>query len=119
MLPIGGPGPALSARDQGELLFQALGRQPRLLSVPIALMDGPIALLQWLSRLFPGLHDTAEFGRIGRYYASESMLVWDAENDRYDADATPSYGEETLKQFFERVVRDGMVGQELGDAALF
>jgi hypothetical protein len=24
-----------------------------------------------------GLQDSAEFGRIGRYYAAESMLVWD------------------------------------------
>jgi len=90
-----------------------------MLSVPIALMDGPIALLEGLSRLFPGLQDTAEFGRIGRYYAAESMLVWDSERQCYDADATPSYGDDTLEQFFERVVRDGMAGQDLGDAALF
>ena len=79
----------------------------------------PIALLEGLSKLFPGLQDTAEFGRIGRYYASESMLVWDAQEERYDADATPSYGEDTLEQFFERVVRDGMAGQDLGDASVF
>jgi len=90
-----------------------------MLSVPIALMDGPIAVLQGLSRLFPALQDTAEFGCIGRYYAAESMLVWDEQRQRYDADATPSYGNDTLEQFFERVVRDGMAGQDLGDAALF
>ena len=119
VLPIGGPGQAMSAREQGEMLFRALGRQQRMLSVPIALMDGPIALLEGLSKLFPGLQDTAEFGRIGRYYASESMLVWDAQEQRYDADATPSYGEDTLEQFFERVVREGMAGQDLGDASVF
>ncbi len=119
VLPIGGPGPAMSAREQGELLFRALNRKPRMLSVPIALMDGPIALLEGLSRLFPTLQDTAEFGKIGRYYASESMLVWDAEQGCYDADATPSTGEDTLEQFFERVVREGMAGQELGDAGVF
>jgi divinyl chlorophyllide a 8-vinyl-reductase len=47
------------------------------------------------------------------------MLVWDAQEQRYDADATPSYGEDTLEQFFERVVRDGMAGQDLGDASVF
>ena len=119
VLPIGGPGPALSAREQGEMLFRALGRNPFLLSLPIGLMDAPIALIEGLGQLFPGLQDKAEFGRIGRYYASESMLVWDDDAQRYDADATPSYGEDTLEQFFERVVRDGMAGQELGDAALF
>ena len=87
--------------------------------VPIALMDGPIAVLERLSRLVPAPHDTAEFGRIGRYFAAESMLVLDEERQRYDADATPSYVEDSLEQFFERVVRDGMAGQALGDAALF
>ena len=62
-------------------------------------MDGPIALLEGLSRLFPGVQDTAEFARIGRYYASESMLVWDEERQCYDADATPSYGTDTLEEF--------------------
>ena len=47
------------------------------------------------------------------------MLVWDQHNQCYDAEATPSYGEDTLEQFFERVARDGMAGQDLGDAALF
>lgn len=119
VLPIGGPGPALSARQQGDMLFRALGRKPRMLSVPIALMDGPIAVLEWLSKVFPGIQDTAEFGKIGRYYAAESMLVWDEKRQCYDADATPSYGQDTLEQFFERVVRDGMAGQDLGDASLF
>ena len=119
VLPIGGPGPALSAREQGTMLFKALGRSPRMLSVPIALMDAPIAVLEGLSRLVPSLQDTAEFGRIGRYYACESMLVWDEASGTYDADATPSYGDDTLEQFFERVAREGMAGQELGDAALF
>ena len=46
------------------------------------------------------------------------MLVWDEERQRYDADATPSYREDTLEQFFDRVVRDGMAGPDLDDAAL-
>ena len=119
VLPIGGPGPALSAREQGKMLFRALNKPERMLSVPIALMDAPIAVLDALARVFPGINDTAEFGRIGRYYASESMLVWDEQKQCYDADATPSYGTDTLEQFFERVAREGMAGQDLGDAALF
>lgn len=66
------------------------------------------------------MQDSAEFGRIGRYYATESMLVYDPERQQYDADATPSYGEVTLEEFFRRAMKeDGMKGQELGDAALF
>ena len=69
----------------------------------IALMDGPIAGLEGLSRFVLALQDTAEFGHIGRYYAPESLLVWDEALQR--SDATPPYGEDTLEQFFERVVR--------------
>ena len=119
VLPIGGPGEALSARQQGEMLFKALGKKPWMISLPIALMDIPVGCLDFLSARFPSLEDTAEFGRIGRYYAGESMLVWDEQRQQYDSAATPSYGTETLEQFFERVVRDGMDGQDLGDAALF
>ena len=83
------------------------------------MLDGSIRILEGLSKFVPALQDTAEFGRIGRYYPSESMLVWDEGRQRYDADTTPFYGEVTLEQFFERVVRDGIAGQDLGDAALF
>ena len=77
----------------------------------------PAALL--LRPAIEGINDTAEFGRIGRYYASESMLVWDEQKQCYDADATPSYGTDTLEQFFERVAREGMAGQDLGDCLLY
>ena len=49
------------------------------------------------------------------------MLVWNDEEKRYIADATPSYGKDTLEAFFKRAVQDpdGLKGQELGDAAIF
>ena len=65
------------------------------------------------------LQDSAEFGRIGRYYATESMLIWDPKREEYIADATPSYGKDTLEAFFQRAVKEGLKGQELGDAAVF
>ena len=75
---------------------------------------------QGFDQLSPHIvQDSAEFGRIGRYYATESMLVWDDKEHKYVADATPSYGKESLEQFFQRVMKDGLAGQELGDAAIF
>ena len=66
------------------------------------------------------LQDSAEFGRIGRYYATESMLVYDPETQQYSAEATPSYGKDTLQEFFRKaVLEDGLKGQDLGDAAIF
>jgi len=63
--------------------------------------------------------DAAEFGKIGRYYAAESMLVMDPETEQYDATATPSYGTDTLEAFFKKVSVEGLAGQELGDQAVF
>ena len=37
----------------------------------------------------------------------------------YDAAATPSYGTDTLKDFFKKVSVEGLAGQELGDQAVF
>ena len=46
--------------------------------------------------------------------------MYDHDKQRYDAEATPSYGKDTLEEFFRRAVKaDGMKGQELGDAAVF
>lgn len=65
--------------------------------------------------------DAAEFGRIGKYYATESMLVYDPETKQYVAEATPSYGKDTLEDFFRRAMltEEGLKGQDLGDAAVF
>ena len=47
------------------------------------------------------------------------MLVWDPAAKRYDADATPSHGGDTLRAFYTRVLQDGLDGQELGEHKLF
>ena len=119
ILPIGGPGPAITPKQQGELLFALCGRPPRYRQVPIGLMSAIIFVLSVLGRLFPGLRDKAELARIGRYYATESMLVFAAARGMYDADATPAYGSDTLRDFYARILKEGLAGQELGDHALF
>ena len=47
------------------------------------------------------------------------MLALDPETGRYDAAATPSFGTDTLRDFYARVLRDGLAGQELGEHAVF
>ncbi|MFO1151618.1 MAG: NAD(P)H-binding protein [Alsobacter sp.] len=118
ILPIGGPGDAITPRQQGERLFALLGREPRFRQVPVALLDGIIATLGALGRVVPALADKAELAKIGRYYATESMLVLDPATGRYDAAATPSTGHETLFDFYARCVR-GEVTVERGDHAVF
>lgn len=118
ILPIGGPGPALTPREQGELLFQALGQTPRFRQVPLVLLDVIITTLSAAGRLVPTLKDKAELARIGRYYASESMLVLDPATGRYQADATPSTGTDTLADFYRDLV-SGKVSIDRGDHAVF
>lgn len=187
VLPIGGPGQALTARDQADMLFRIAGVKPFYFPVPVALMDGIISIFDTLARVFPGMkvgglwgqraggpqrgagrccwaagvaeqrrrgarrsgdygsllpswarpalpqacfltaaaprcacravlvQDSAEFGKIGRYYAVESMLVWDEAAQRYLPDATPSYGTDTLEDFFRKAVKEGL---QVGAACL-
>jgi divinyl chlorophyllide a 8-vinyl-reductase len=118
VLPIGGPGEAITPKQQGERLFALLGRKPRFKHVPLALLDSIVFGLGTLGRVIPPLSEKAELARIGRYYASESMLVWDPAAGRYDADATPSTGTETLFDFYARLIK-GEVSVERGDHAVF
>ena len=117
ILPVGGPGPALTPRDQGELLFAAAGRPPRFRSVPLGLLDAVVGLLAVAGRVVPPLAEKAELARIGRYYATESMLVWDEAVGRYDADATPEFGTATLADYYARMLR-GEIRDERGDHAV-
>ena len=71
-----------------------------------------------LGRVAPALAAKAELARIGRYYATESMLVLDPQTGRYDAAATPSTGSETLFDFYSGLV-SGAVTPERGDHAVF
>ena len=121
VLPIGGPGPALTPRQQGEHLFALLGREPRFKQVPVALMDAIIGALGLAGRAVPALAAKAELARIGRYYATESMLVWDAPAGRYDEQATPSWGRQTLFDHYAALVRGDTVTSdtERGDHAVF
>lgn len=100
-LPIGGPGPAITPREQGEMLFAALGLEPKFRHVPVALLSTIIGGLR-----LAGLRDKAELARIGRYYATESMLVWDGA--RYDAEATPEFGTDTLAEHYARLAAGGI-----------
>jgi divinyl chlorophyllide a 8-vinyl-reductase len=118
ILPIGGPGGAVTPRQQGERLFELLQRAPRFQSAPVALLDGAIGGLSLAGRLVPSLAAKAELARIGRYYATESMLVLDPETGRYDAAATPETGSETLFDFYASVISGAVAAPERGDHAV-
>jgi len=118
VLPIGGPGAAITPREQGEALFAMIGRPARFKSVPAGLLKLVAGVLGAAGRVVPGLKAKAELARIGHYYATESMLVWNSASGRYDADATPSVGRETLVDHYRDVLA-GTATVERGDHALF
>eukprot|EP00899_Mesostigma_viride_P012046 jgi/Mesvir1/20842/Mv07935-RA.1 len=108
ILPIGGPGSPVTPLEQAGILFKMFNREPKYTSVPIQVMDVAIGAIDFVGNLLKneGIQDAAEFARIGRYYATEDMVG-------------PSYGKDTLEDFFKQVSEKGMAGQELGDAAVF
>lgn len=104
ILPVGGPGPAITPLEQGEELFRLTGQKPRYRRVPVAMMSVIIGLLSIAGLVSKNAAAKAEYAKIGRYYATESMLVWDEAAGRYDEAATPEYGSETLFDHYARMI---------------
>jgi divinyl chlorophyllide a 8-vinyl-reductase len=104
VLSVGGPGPAITPKAQGEMLFELLGREPKFTHVPLAVLDSVIFTLGALGRLIPSLAAKAELARIGRYYATESMLVLNPQTSRYEEHATPSTGTDTLRDYYASLI---------------
>ena len=118
VLPIGGPGPAVTPVLQGEALFALLRRPPRFRHVPPRFLDGIVIALDTLGRVIPAAARKADLARIGRYYATESMLVLNPVTGGYDADLTPETGSETLFDYYAELIA-GTAKAERGDHAVF
>lgn len=118
ILPIGGPGPAITPREQGERLFRLLGMPEKFRSVPPGFLDAIVGVLSAMGSVSPAMKAKSELARIGRYYATESMLALDPATGRYDADATPSFGSDTLFEHYAKLV-SGEASTERGDHAVF
>lgn len=102
-LPIGGPGPAISLKEQGEILFRATGKPARYKAVSPAIFTFAERLLKLGAPVSAWFAEKAEYARIAQYYATESMLVIDPATGEYSADLTPEFGEETLESHYLRL----------------
>ncbi|MEM6479974.1 MAG: NAD(P)H-binding protein [Pseudomonadota bacterium] len=120
ILPIGGPGPALTPLDQAKLLGEALGMSVTTRSVPpgvLAVLAKVMGLPGKLPFVFtPRLNEKAALARIGHYYATHSMLVWTGTD--YDAGLTPEYGTDTLAAHYRALARGDLI-DDRGAHAVF
>lgn len=100
IINLGGPDEPLSMKKQGEMLFKATGKEEKYIFAPLWLFDVIIDSLQWLADAFQseGLDDAAELGRIGKYYAVESMLTTEPDE---------KFGTMTLQEHFEKIAVEG------------
>jgi divinyl chlorophyllide a 8-vinyl-reductase len=118
ILPIGGPGPAITPLDQAAMLERLTGQPVRMKRVPVALMHGIVGLLTALGTLSPKLKAKAQLARIGRYYATQPMLLWNPASQTFDADATPEFGTDRLEDHYAAMLR-GEVADDRGAHAIF
>ena len=100
IINLGGPDEPLTMQRQGEMLFQAIGKEPNFFYAPLWLFDTIIDSLQWLANVTgsEALENAAETGRIGKYYAVEDMLTTDPKE---------KYGTITLQEHFDRIAVEG------------
>ena len=119
ILPIGGSGASYTPREQGELLFKILGQTPKFLNVPSSIFTIFGSLASPFTLFSKKIRDVKEFSRIGHYYATESMLLWDKDTGTYSADKTPEFGDDSLEDFYKHVIKFGNHEHQLGDHKLF
>jgi len=102
ILPIGGPQPALTPADMAEIISKIYNKPTVTRSVSPKLFDILRTIIAPLQPISRWAREKSELMNIGKYYATESMLVWDATSGHYDAKRTPSTGKDT---FYDHVVK--------------
>jgi divinyl chlorophyllide a 8-vinyl-reductase len=102
VLPIGGPKPALTPADMAAIISKIYDKPIVTRSISPKIFDVLRALFTPLVPMSRWAREKSELMNIGKYYATESMLVWDAVNGCYDAKHTPSTGQDT---FYDHVVK--------------
>ena len=119
ILPIGGPGPALSAIEQGSLIFKAAKKPKKFLSIPSSLFRILIFLSSPIGVFSEKIRDFREFLKIALFYATESMLVWDEKKGKYMDSDTPEFGKDTLEEYYLKIFEKEHMAIERSDKRLF
>ena len=116
---VGGPGRALSPKEQGELLFKLANQPPKFFHVPSYLFKLLSTITYPFSKFLKSADDFKEFMEIAHYYATESMLVWEQSEKAYNESKTPEFGQDTLETFFKNALKAKASDLKLPDKRLF
>ena len=100
ILPIGGPKQSITPKDIGKILFEIFEVSPKYKSFPTKILDAIRLLLLIISPFSNWAKNKSELIKIAKYYATESMLIWDETKKCYDSNMTPSTGKDTLRDYF-------------------
>jgi divinyl chlorophyllide a 8-vinyl-reductase len=119
VLPIGGPQPALTPADMVAIISKIYDKPIVTRSVSPKIFDVLRALFTPLVPVSRWAREKSELMNIGKYYATESMLVWDAVNGCYDAERTPSTGNDTFYDHIVKMHETGSVETVDNDTRLF
>ena len=119
ILPIGGPQPALTPADMATIISKIYNKPTVTRSVSPKIFDVLRTLIAPLRPMSRWAREKSELMNIGKYYATESMLVWDAVNDHYDAERTPSTGQDTFYDHVLKMHETGSVETVDNDTRLF
>ena len=100
IINLGGPDEPLTMKKQGEMLYQAIGKEPNFFYAPLGLFDIIIDSLQWVADTFKSeaFENAAETGRIGKYYAVEDMLTTEPDE---------KFGTMTLQEHYNKIAVEG------------
>ena len=119
ILPIGGPQPALTPADMAAIISKIYNKPSATRSVSPKIFDVLRTLIAPLRPISRWAREKSELMNIGKYYATESMLVWDAASGHYDAKRTPSTGQDTFYDHVLKMRETGSVETVDNDTRLF
>ena len=119
ILPIGGPQPALTPADMAAIISEIYNKPTVTRSVSPKIFDILRTIIAPLRPISRWAREKSELMNIGKYYATESMLVWDAASGHYDAKRTPSTGQDTFYDHVLKMRETGSVETVDNDTRLF
>jgi divinyl chlorophyllide a 8-vinyl-reductase len=119
ILPIGGPQPALTPANMAAIISEIYNKPTVTRSVSPQIFDVLRTLIAPLRPISRWAREKSELMNIGKYYATESMLVWDAASGHYDAKRTPSTGQDTFYDHVLKMRETGSVETVDNDTRLF